>query len=178
MKKAIFFAMVLGLAGGALSAQMRLDVGIAAPIGIGRALDGTKLEMDGAAGDFLSKVFLPLPEAGLHYQFDLGTVKVGLGGRAFTLILETVLWPNAFAEFDLGPVVLEAQVGGGAFAFVGLVSDCETGRVFFPDLSAWFKLGKDGNFRLGAGALGLYLPDQTATVPFIFYLGGKAAITI
>jgi len=88
-----------------------------------------------------------------------------------------VIWPNAFAEIDLGPVVVEAQVGGGGFLFFGLVSDFQTGRVFFPDLSAWLKLGKEGNLRLGAGAIGVYLPEQTSDLPIVFYLGGKIALT-
>jgi len=178
MKKAFFLAMALSLVGGAAFAQLRLDIGIAAPIGVGSVLDGTKLQMNGLAGNFLSKVFLPLPEAALHYQFDLAAVKLGIGARAFTLIVETVIWPNAFAEFDLGPVDIEAQVGGGAFAFFGLVSDFETGRVFFPDLSAWLKLGKDGNLRLGAGLIGLFLPNQTSNLPVVLYLGGKLALKL
>jgi hypothetical protein len=177
VKKFVATSLILALATGMTFAQLRVDAGIAVPIGIGVVLDGTSLEMSSAVGDFLSSTFLPLPEAALHYQFDLGHLKLGVGVRAFTLILETMLWPNAFVEYDFGPIVAEAQVGGGAFMLLGLVSDFQTGEVFFPDLSVWAKLGVKQNVRLGGGIIGIFLPNQSSSFPVVVYLGGKIALT-
>jgi hypothetical protein len=176
MKRTVLLTLILALVGGMAFGQLRVDVGIALPIGIGAVLEGSSLEMSSTVGDFLSSTFLPLPEAGLHYQFDLGMVKLGVGARAFTFILETMLWPNAFVELDLGQFVAEAQLGGGAFVLLGLSSDFRTGRVFFPDLSVWLKLGQKQSIRLGAGIIGIYLPEQSSSFPVVVYIGGKVAI--
>lgn len=176
MKRIVLLALIIALVTGMAFGQLRIDVGIALPIGIGAVLEGSSLELNSTVGDFLSNTFLPLPEAALHYQFNLGMVKLGAGVRGFTFILETILWPNAFVEVDLGQFVAVAQLGGCAFALLGLASDFRTGRVFFPDLSAWFKLGQKQNIRLGAGIVGIYLPEQSSTFPVVVYLGGKVAL--
>jgi hypothetical protein len=176
MKKSIALALALVALGGAAFAQLRLDAGVIMPVRVSVALDGSSLEIGSDVGNFLAGTLFPFPEGAAHFQFDLGTVKLGVGARAFTFILETIIWPNAFAEVDLGPVVLEAQLGGGAFLLFGLVSKAQLGEVFFPDLSAWFKIGAKRSIRLGGGVIGLYLPDQTSRLPLTFYLGGKIAL--
>ena len=70
----------------------------------------------------LSDYFIPFPEAGLYYQWDLGPVNLAAGGRFFTFILETVFWPNLLAEVELGPVFLDAQVGGLLFGMFGILT--------------------------------------------------------
>jgi len=177
MKKSLFLVLALIALSGTAFAQLRIDAGVSMPVRINVALEGTTLEIGSDIGNFLAGTIFPIPEGAVHYQFDLGVVKLGLGARAFSFILETIVWPNAFAEIDLGPVVLEAQLGGGAFLLFGLVSDAQFGEVFFPDLSAWLKFGTDDSVRIGAGVIGLYLPDQTSRLPLAFYLGGKIATT-
>lgn len=176
MKRITVLALIIVLAGGAAFAQPRIDVGIDLPIGIGSVLDGTSLEVTSTVGNFLATTFLPLPEAGLYYQIDLGGFKIGAGARAVSLILQTIIWPNAFFELDLDVFVVEAQLGGGAFVLFGRVNDFQTGRVFFPDLSGWFKVGKDQNIRLGGGIAGVFLPGQSSTFPVVFYVGGKVVL--
>lgn len=158
-------------------AQGRLDLGIDIPKGMGKVLPSG---VDASVSDSLAKAFIPFPEVALHYQWDLGMLKLGAGVRAYTLILASMAWPNAFAELDLGPLAVEAQIGGGAFAYYAIASGgLESGRVFFPDLSAWYALGQKRVLRLGAGAMGVFLPDQEAgSLPFILYLGAKAAISL
>lgn len=154
----------------------RLDIGVDIPKGVGAFMAGD-VNVSGDVADFLSQYFFPFPEAALHYQFDTGMFRFGVGLRGFTFIIESVVWPNVFAEAELGPVVLEAQAGGGLFGAFGIGNTVQTGSVFFPDLSAWFKIGK--SFRLGGGAIGVFLPEQsTNTIPFAFYFGGKAAIRL
>lgn len=154
------------------SAQARLDIGVDVPRGVGTLVGGN---LGGFAGVLDAAVF-PFPEAALHYQFGEGIVKAGLGARAFTFIVESVAWPNAYVEVDLGPFAIEAQAGGGAFLLFGLYNDALFGRVFFPDLSAWYRMGKKQNFRLGLGCIGVFLPDYAGkALPFAFYFGGKFA---
>lgn len=177
MKKLVAVLAIVVLVAVPTFAQWRLDVGAVVPRGAGLSIGGTT-ETTISGVDMASWPFIPLPEAGLYYTGEFGPISLGVGARAFTLIIETILWPNAFVEVNLGPVALEAQVGGGLFAMLGLVTDTGSGKVFLPDISAWFKIGKKGNFRLGAGLIGLYMPEITGTdaTPFLIYLGGKVAI--
>jgi hypothetical protein len=59
---------------------------------------------------------------------------------------------------------------------LGLVSDFHTGNVFFPDLSVWMKLGSKQMIRIGTGVIGVFLPEQNSTVPFVAYLSGKITL--
>jgi len=176
VKKLIIIIALAGLAGSLAFGQIRIDAGIAVPIGVGAVLDGTSLEMNDVVGNFLSRTFLPLPELGLHYQFDFGQLKFGLGARAITLIIETMIWPNAFIEYNFGSLVAEAQLGGGAFLLLGLISDFQAGHVFFPDLSMWMKVGASQRVRFGAGITGIYLPEQSSSFPVVVYLAGKITL--
>jgi hypothetical protein len=178
MKKPLVILIILVLLSTPVFAQWRIDVGALVPRNVGIAVGGSA---DVAIEDFpIGDYFIPFPEAGFYYTGTVGPFNLGIGARAFTFIVETVLWPNAIAEVTLGPVVVEAQIGGGIFAIVGLFSDVTSGKVFIPDLSAWFKIGKKGNFRLGGGFIGLYMPELTGTdaIPFLLYLGGKVAIPL
>jgi hypothetical protein len=159
-------------------AQARLDIGIIVPRGAGLAIGG-----DSSTG-FGTQVgnwpFIPVPEAAIYYQDDLGLFKLGIGARAFTFIVETIMWPNAYAEFDFGKVALEAQFGGGAFLLFGLLpTQANVGAYLVPDISAWYKFGQKGTFRLGGGLIGLYLPQVLGdALPFLIYLGGKVSLML
>jgi len=174
MKRVVFFVLLIQLVfSGVAFADGRVDLGVDIPLGFSGLVDGGSFDSD--ASEFFREHIIPFPEAGLYYTRSTGPFTFGIGGRAFTFILESVVWPNAFAEFNLGPVVIQGQAGGGAFLLFGLYNTLETGAVFFPDLSAWFKLGN--TFRLGGGMMGVFI-DEVAddTVPVVFYIGGKAAI--
>lgn len=171
MKRALFAVLVLSLAIAPAAAQIRLDAGVTIPRGAGLINSGSTQLAD--LGEVLSSWIIPLPEAGLYYQFRAGPVKLGVGVRVFTFILVSVLWPNAIAEVDFGPVTLMGQLGGGWFGAFGVIPfTSATGNVLFPELSLWYRFGE--SFRLGIGAIGLMLPDLTTeTIPFMWYLGGK-----
>ena len=177
MRKLLIMAIFAAALAAPTAAQGRLDLGIDIPKGIGNALPSG---VDASVSDFLAKAFIPFPEAAIYYQWDLGLIKIGAGARAYTVILASVAWPNAFAELDLGPLAVEAQIGGGIFAYYAVTAGgIQTGKVFFPDLSAWYAFGQKRIFRLGCGAMGILLPNQdTSGIPFVFYLGAKAAIPI
>lgn len=170
MKKYIVVAVLVALCIVSVSAQVRLDLGIDIPLRISAVMEDSEL-----ADGFNIPYTFPFPSAGLYYTFGAGPLNLGVGARMYSLIVVSALWPNAIAELELGPAVLQAQLGGGAFMFFGLVSSMQTGAVFIPDLSAWFKLGK--TLRVGAGAMGLFIEDLADTaMPVVFYLGFKAAI--
>uniref|UniRef100_A0A7C3E3G2 Uncharacterized protein n=1 Tax=Gracilinema caldarium TaxID=215591 RepID=A0A7C3E3G2_9SPIR len=151
-------------------AQVRLDLGIDIPRGVG-AVSGNEVLSDPEVNKFFTDYIFPLPEAGLYYQFGEHAFRAGVGIRAFTLIIATIYWPNAYMEADLGPLTLTAQLGGGFFGMYALgQSRFESGKVFLPDLSLWYRIGN--SFRLGGGAIGVMLPESTA-MGFLYYLGGK-----
>jgi hypothetical protein len=179
MKRLVLVALVVFAIAAPATAQARLDIGVLVPKGFGIVSDGEASGFSDAA-DFLSKYIIPLPEATLAYQFDLGTIKLGVGARAFTVVLATMAWPNVFAEWELGPIILDAQVGGGIFGWYAIsTGGIEAGKVFLPDLSAWFAVGKKKILRLGGGATGLFLPEiDSDTVPVILYFAGKASIML
>ena len=170
MKKFIVLAVIATLGLVAVSAQVRMDLGIDIPLRISAVVEGSELA-DGANVPYT----LPFPSAGLYYTFGAGPLELGVGARMYSLVLLSALWPNVIAEMDLGRVVLEAQLGGGAFLFFGVLSSTQTGSVFIPDLSAWLKLGK--TLRIGGGAMGLFIDELADTaMPVVFYIGVKDAI--
>lgn len=171
MKRMFIAVLGLALLAGLATAQLRLDAGVTVPRGAGLVDSGSTELAD--LGDTLSKWIIPLPEAGLYYQFRAGPVKLAVGARVFTFILVSVVWPNAMAELDLGPITLSGQIGGGWFGAFGVIPfTSASGNVLFPELSAWYRFGE--TFRVGIGAIGLMLPDITTdTIPFLWYLGAK-----
>jgi hypothetical protein len=176
MKRVVLIAILLSLMALPVFAQFRLDAGIIVPRGIGTTGGGGTSSEGGFVSDW---PFIPLPEAGLYYQGDLGLVKLGIGARAFSFILETILWPNAYVELDFGRFVVQGQFGGGAFAMFGLANSSATGQVFIPDLSAWIKLGRQRNLRLGLGFIGLDIPQTFGNaMPVLLYFGGKLSVIL
>jgi hypothetical protein len=146
-------------------ADFRLDLGFDVPISLG--------------GGGESIPFLPIPEVCLYYMWNVGPVNMGAGLRAFTFIIESAAWPNFIAEYTTGPVVFEAQLGGVFLVAFGAFGSTSTfGSVLIPDLSAWFKIGKTGAFRLGGGILGLYATSLSSSIGWQLYFGGKVALDL
>lgn len=174
MRKKTLVAIVLGviLAGHAFG-EWRIDVGADIPWGIGTVVSGYGDTSQGGVNVLQNFVFI-VPEANMLYQFPVGPVNLGVGVRAFSLVLETIAWPNAFAEVNVGPVAIDFNIGGGAFLFFGLYTNLTTSAVIIPDLSAYFKLGKI--FRIGLGGMLFYNPQTVGNigyVPYTIYLSGK-----
>jgi hypothetical protein len=176
MKRIILVVAFVAILASPVFSQLRLDVGVDVPMQIW-AVGGGEIQSDSDIGEFLRDHIFPIPEASFYYQFDLGPIRLAPGVRVFTLIFESMLWPNLMAELALDPVFIQAQLGGLLFLFFGLKNQAEYGEVFFPDLSIWIGLGEERRFRLGGGFLGMYWPELTtegmAVVP---YLGGKISL--
>jgi hypothetical protein len=171
------------------SAQMRIDLGLWKPLGIGfTQVPEVNSELEKANDVISSQIWLMIPEVGAYYEFNLKPLplKFGVGVRALTAIIATAGYPNAFAELELGPLEIEAQIGGLFFGYYVLNTiGGEFGKVFIPDLSAWLALGKNKSFRIGGGATMLYAPDAVnelndssgrTVIPFIYYASAKFVI--
>jgi hypothetical protein len=177
MKRAVLLvALAVVLAYPAFS-EIRLDLGVDVPL-IAGFISGGEVSSDSDIGSFLTEHIFPFPEASVYWQFHAGPVRLAPGIRFFTIILESVFWPNLIAEVALGPVFFEAQLGGLVFAFFGAVAGLEAGGVLIPDLSVWVGLGKKKLFRIGAGFLGLLVPEiSTSQMLFAGYIGAKVSLT-
>jgi hypothetical protein len=176
MKRIIAMIVFVAILAFPAFSQIRLDIGVDVPMQLW-AVGGGEIRSDSDIGEFLRQHIFPIPEASLYYQFDLGPLRLAPGVRAFTLIFESMVWPNLMAELAFDPVYIQAQLGGLIFLFFGLGNQVEYGEVFFPDLSIWIGLGKERRFRLGGGFLGMYWPDLTTEgIGVIPYVGGKVSL--
>ena len=119
MKRIILVVAFVAILASPVFSQLRLDVGVDVPMNI-YAVGGGEILSSSDVGSFLKEHILPFPEASLYYQFNVGPVSLAPGVRVFSFILESVLWPNLMAELQLGPVFLQAQLGGLLFLFFGL----------------------------------------------------------
>ena len=176
-RKAVLVLLVLALAAAPVFAQFRLEVGAVAPLG-GGYFDSAH-QFHNEEDIFGGKIF-PVPELGLSFRIPLfGFMRLGVGIRAFSAIIQTVAFPTIYTEAMLGPLVLEAQLGGLAFASFGtLGSSFHTGvKVLIPDISAWLALGKKGIIRIGGGVIGIGGTDLIDTgFPVLYYAGAKIVL--
>ena len=178
MKRIILLVALIAVVAVPAFSQFRIDLGVDIPMTLGVIGKG-EIETSNEVGNFLKQHILPFPEASFYYQFGIGPLTLAPGVRVFTFILESVIWPNLMAELTLGPVFVQAQLGGLVFAVFGLYSNVDYGEVVLPDLSVWIGLGKERRFRLGAGVLGLMLPELTTEgIAIAPYVGGKISLLL
>jgi hypothetical protein len=176
MKRIILtLLLVAGLIATPMFAQVRMDIGFDIPRGVGAVLDG-QAQISAEASNALSSYILPFPEVGVYYQHEFSGVPIRVGGglRCFTFIVESVVWPNVYVEADVWKFTFSLQAGGGIFGTFGLYNSLNTANVIIPDLSAWFRIGK--NFRVGGGAMVFVSPELKDSAAFVYYLGMKFAI--
>ena len=133
------------------SAQLRLDMDVNMPIYFGYT--------SGGVSDGVLNQFIPFPDARLAYQFGGGMVDGGIGVRAFTFIIENILYPEAYVELNIDRVTFSFNLGGFAFLEFGLLSTTLQNEgietlsgfhgVILPDLNVAFRV--NDWFRLGGG---------------------------
>jgi hypothetical protein len=162
MKKKILLSFILSLfIVMAAGAQVRLDVNVSVPLYVGAVTDY------GEVGEYTEYAFL-IPDLMVHYQIEMEMIKVGFGMRMVTLIVETMLFPNAFVELNVGPIAANFSLGGGMYIFFGLYSDIQFTSTILPDVSAYFKI--TDWFQLGAGILFVmdfeYMEDAFLYIPY------------
>jgi hypothetical protein len=176
MKRIVLLMVFIAVIAVPAFSQFRIDLGFDVPMTLGVIGKG-QIQTSSEIGTFLRSHILPFPEASFYYQFGIGPLTIAPGVRVFTFILESVLWPNLLAELALGPVFIQAQLGGLVFAVFGLYNDVEYGNVLLPDVSVWIGLGKERRFRVGGGVLGLMLPDLTTEgIGIAPYVGAKISL--
>ena len=175
MKKLVLFGIIILMVIPGAFAQFRLDLAIDIPV-----ILGITAETDD--GDFNDSINLledvgtfPFPTAMAAYQFPLGPVNAGVGLKGYSLIIETVFWPVVYAEVDLSPIVIHANIGGLGFLYFGLGTGTTTSSVIIPDFHIAYKFGK--TFRLGIGAMALTgIEGLEGVTPYAIYLTGRFSI--
>lgn len=175
MKKLILFGIIILMVIPGAFAQFRIDLAIDVPVKIGVSVSDLEGESSNESIDVLDFGTFPIPEALFAYQTSLGPVKVGGGIRVFSLILESIAWPQIYTEFDLSPIVIHAGIGGGGFMMFGLYNSIDTASLFIPDMHIAYKFGD--TFRLGIGAMGFTGSDiGPDAFPYVIYLTGRFSI--
>jgi hypothetical protein len=160
-------AVVLLLAGGVMAnAQFRLDANIQVPFFAGLNLDSLGISGGGSIG-----AFIPFPSVEAAWQFPIGPIKIGVGARAYTVIIESFAWPNAFVELDLNPIVLRADFGGGAFLLFGIATTAYTAAMVLPQIDVSWRLADW--FRLGVGAIGIAPFEDMSNFGYAIYVSGR-----
>ncbi len=170
----VVLAVVLLLVGGvAANAQFRLDANIQVPFLAGINLAAFGYEGSGSGATSIG-AFIPFPSVEAAWQFPVGPVKIGVGARAFTVILESIAWPNAFVEVDLNPFVLRADFGGFVWALFGLYSNVGTQALVIPQLDASWKIAEW--FRLGVGVIAIAPFENMSQFGYAAYVSGRFVV--
>lgn len=170
MKRKVLVALltvVLLAGGGAVaSAQFRLDANIQIPFYMGINLDAF-----GYSGGTSIGQFLPFPSVEATYQVGGGPLHFGVGLRAYTFIIESIAWPDAFLELELHPFVIRADVGGGAWLLFGLYNNAATAAMVIPQLDVSWKLSDW--FRLGVGVIAVAPFEALGNFGYAAYVSGR-----
>ncbi len=151
-RKITVIALVLVLMGAALplAADSQVDIGLHIPYYIGIETE------DEDAGAALDYAFL-VPDLKYNYFFNESGIRVGIGARLFTVILESMAYPIVTVETDIGQFRLSGHVGGGAFLFFGLFNSIETGQIILPEVSVAYRFSE--SFSIGTGAGFFFAPE-------------------
>ncbi len=175
MKKTVLFILIVMIIVPSAFSQFRLDMGFKMPLKMGVNFSDSS-GVDDTSVDIINNYKFLFPEVSGTYQFDLGPLKLGAGLQMYTLILESIAWPMAFAELDLSPVVINAKIGGLAYMLFGVINQADTRDFIIPELNAYFKLGK--SFRVGGGVM-VFTSKNFATdaLPYALYLAGSFSTT-
>ncbi len=168
-KKLCVFFVFLALFTTLAFAQLQGTVGVDVMVWGGVQISSP--EVSGDTGATALPIKLAFPYAQLAYNFDFGMIDVGVGAKAYTLIIESVMYPLFYADFELGPVVLHAGAGGLLFGLFGIYNDVLSGSVFMPEVGAYFKIGK--SFQIGASGIFFMSTEQTIVMPYTVCISGR-----
>ena len=151
-KKITIIALVLVLMGAALplAADSQVDIGLHIPYYIGIETE------DEDAGAALDYAFL-VPDLKYNYFFNESGIRLGVGARLFTVILESMVYPIVTVETDIGQFRFSGHVGGGAFVFFGLYNDVQTAKIILPEVSVAYRFSD--SFSVGTGATLFFAPE-------------------
>ena len=151
MKRGFIIVFIVGVLFSVMSpafADVRYDISLNIPFVFGIDAD----DEDDDIQEFTEYIFV-VPDLKVHKFWGDEQFRIGAGVRAFTLILESLVYPTVTAEMDIDPFRLSAGVGGGAFLFFGLYTDLVTGNVWLPEVSAAYKANEWLQYGVGATAV-------------------------
>jgi len=166
---------VLALVGGNAFAQFRMDIDVNVPFSASLVSDVMSINGGTSAASTSIPFTFVIPDIKALGQADLGIVRLGGGVRLFSVILETILFPEVFAEVKLGPVAANLSLGGYAYGFFGLYSNLHFWNVMTIDASVGFDV--TNWFRAQAGFFGLTPFDDMNNFVGVVYAGGKFILT-
>jgi len=174
MKKLVLMLIIATLVSAGVFAEVRLDLGIKAPLEIG--IEGLTDE-DGNAIDASIPVpeFLPIPSGMIAGQLGLGPIKLGAGLNVYSVIVQTLLYPAVYAELDIGFLAAQLNLGGFVFGTFGIAgSSLSTSDLLIPDLSAHLKLGI---FQVGLGVAAFTSSNVVEDAfPYVAYFSAKVSL--
>jgi hypothetical protein len=179
MKKLILcVALIAAISVPAAFSQLRFEIGANVPVAAA-LLSGGELSED-TIPLIGEDIFVAVPNSSLLLQIDLGLFKLGAGVKVQSLMLMAyAAYPNAQLEIALGPLCLDASLGGYYMGFYAIGEGFGYTELdaLIPEVSAWLAFGKKKAFRIGAGAIGL-LPTSfdLSDVPMILYGGMKIVL--
>ncbi len=168
MKKATVLSMLVALLvlRGTMSAgaQARLEGNLAWPLRIG--INSSSTLFGGTSLD-ISKYYFLVPDFRAYYQFgEEGLLRGGIGVRIPTLFIISLIYPEAFLELHLSPVVLEATAGGFIFGAFGLgLASLTAQSLVLSDINASVELAPW--FRLGGGVYLIMPANSTFSQNFV-----------
>ncbi len=168
--KTILLILFAVLVATAATAQSQVDIGINIPAQIGVSVNGENVQEQ-------IPFRLPLPDLMYNYYFIDGDLSIGVGARLWTLILISGGYPMVSAQLEIDRLVLNANIGGGVFAYFSPFpegSGIQAGDVFFPEISAMFRL--TDTFSVGVSGLGILVPEITDD--FGYLINAVARFTI
>lgn len=171
-------ALILLVSVPAAFSQIRIETGINGNLATGNFAGSEKFP---EYGDDFDKGLIPVTNVGLFYQFNLGALKLDLGGKIQNFTASVVAYPAVQAELALGRFSIDASVGGYYFAYyvpgnekpIGVKQD----NILLPDVSVWLGLGKYRAFRIGGGVIAAVPTDFAfEEVPYVVYAGMKIVL--
>jgi hypothetical protein len=186
-KKFLCIVLILALSASAAFSQIRFEIGANAPVAAGSASASSSAITDifTTLNDF---GIIPIPNLALLLQANMGFLKIGAGIKVQSLIVYNLAYPAAQVELSLGPLMVDASVGGYYFGFYAIGNtygiyglDSTKPKYLIPDLSVWLALGNKHIFRLGGGVIGVMPLDSmsslsTLELPFVAYAGVKIVL--
>jgi len=177
MKKGIIppiVALLILLGTVSAGAQARFEFNLNWPLTIG--INTSNSLFSGANFD-LSQYHLLLPDFRIYYQWGgEGLLRGGVGARAYTVIIESLIYPEAFIELNLYPLELEASLGGYLFGLFGLSNNFKTLNLLLPDFNVGFQVLSW--LRLAGGVL-LFTPvgsNWSQDFVYMGYIGARFII--
>lgn len=162
--------------------QWRFEIGANAPLSFGMLTGDEEDSVLGLADFSIVEELgiIPIPNLAVFLEADLSILKLGAGIKAWSAFgLANFAYPVLMAELALGPLFVDATVGGLFYGYytIGNIAGAGAMEYLVPDVSAWVALGKKRALRLGGGLLSIMqMGENMDVIPYIAYAGLKVVL--